>query len=111
MNTPSFEPIVLNAYIQGSSVAVQPTPANVAVEQIPNKDLYQRFKTDLGTVYTEAELNQIVAFTHHVIHRVVLEAYSLEPVNRFQSGFYPERYRILPADAAALSARPSEQRF
>jgi hypothetical protein len=66
------EPIVVNAHIQGSSIAVQPIPT-AAVQEIPSEELHQRFKTDLGEVFSEAELGYVVAFTHYVIHQVVLE--------------------------------------
>ncbi len=69
-----IEPIVVNAHIQGSSVAVQPVPIDAVVEQIPSQELHERFKADLGAVCSDAELEKIVAFTHQVIHQAALKS-------------------------------------
>lgn len=65
------EPVVVNAHIQGSVVAVPSIPTDTVTELIPSKELYHRFKTDLGEVCSDADLKQLVAFTHQVIHRAV----------------------------------------
>jgi hypothetical protein len=38
------------------------------------EELYQRFKTDLGEVFSERELEEVLTFTHHVIHQVLLKS-------------------------------------
>jgi hypothetical protein len=69
-----IEPIVVNAHIQGTLIAVQPIPTEPLIEEIPNEELQQRFKADLGEVCSQAELEQIVTFTHYVIHEVLLKS-------------------------------------
>lgn len=71
-----IEPIVVNAHIQGTSVAVQPIPTEPNIEEIPTEELQQRFKADLGEVCSQTELEQITAFTHHVVHQVLLKSSS-----------------------------------
>ena len=69
-----IEPLVVEAHIQSHSpksvswkAPNQPIP-----EHIPTEELKQRLLEDLGEVLTEKNLEQIIQFTHQVVHKAVL---------------------------------------
>jgi hypothetical protein len=68
-----IEPLVVEAHIQSHSPKsdLWKAPNQPIPEHIPTEELKQRLVEDLEEVLTEKELEQIIQFTHQVVHKAV----------------------------------------
>jgi hypothetical protein len=68
-----IEPLVVEAHMKSSSPkSVSWKAPNQSIpEHIPTEELKQRLVEDLGEVLTGSDLEQIIQFTHQVVHKAV----------------------------------------
>jgi hypothetical protein len=66
-----IEPIVVDAALKIPSVATK-APLESVPEHIPTIELRTRFQQDIGEICSAAQIEQVIQFTHQVIHRSVL---------------------------------------
>jgi 2-succinyl-5-enolpyruvyl-6-hydroxy-3-cyclohexene-1-carboxylate synthase len=69
-----IEPLVVEAHTQSHSPksVSWKAPNQTIPEHIPTEELKQRLVEDLGEVLTNLDLEQIIQFTHQVVHKAVL---------------------------------------
>jgi hypothetical protein len=67
-----IESKVVQAHTQSERPKPSPTPSEQVAEHIPTKELRQSFGPELGKFCNDADIEQIVQFTHQAIHKAVL---------------------------------------
>lgn len=70
-----IEPLVVEAHTQShssKSVSSWEVSNQPILEHIPTEELKQHLVEDLGEVLTDLDLEQIIQFTHQVVHKAVL---------------------------------------
>jgi hypothetical protein len=66
-----IEPIVVDAALKIPSVETKASLESVP-EHIPTIELRTRFQQDIGDICSAAQIEQVIQFTHRIIHRSVL---------------------------------------
>jgi hypothetical protein len=67
-----IESKVVQAHTQSERPKPSPTPSEQVAEHIPTEELRQSFGSELGEFCNDADIEQIVQFTHQAIHKAVL---------------------------------------
>lgn len=67
-----IESLVVPAHTRSERAKPSPTPSEHVAEHIPTAELRQSFGSQLGEFCNDADIEQIVQFTHQVIHKAVL---------------------------------------
>ena len=67
-----IESLVVQAHTRSERAKPSPTPSEHVAEHIPTAELRKIFQSELGEFCNDADIEQIVQFTHRVIHKAVL---------------------------------------
>jgi hypothetical protein len=67
-----IESLVVQAHTRSERAKPSPTPSEQVAEHIPTEELRQSFGSELGEFCNDADIEQIVQFTHQAIHKAVL---------------------------------------
>jgi hypothetical protein len=67
-----IESLVVQAHTRSEGSKPSPTPSEHVAEHIPIRELRKIFQSELGEFCNDADIEQIVQFTHQVIHKAVL---------------------------------------
>jgi len=67
-----IESVVVQVHSQSESPKPSPTQTEQVTEHIPTAELRQSFQSELGEFLNDADIEQIVQFTHQIIHQAVL---------------------------------------
>jgi hypothetical protein len=67
-----IESVVVQVHSQSESPKPSPTQTEQVTEHIPTAELRQSFQSELGEFLNDADIEQIVQFTHQIIHKAVL---------------------------------------
>lgn len=67
-----IESVVVQVHSQSGSPKPSPTQTEQVTEHIPTAELRQSFQSELGEFLNDADIEQIVQFTHQIIHKAVL---------------------------------------
>ncbi|MFP4100327.1 hypothetical protein [Coleofasciculus sp.] len=67
-----IESVVVQVHSQSESPKPSPTQTERVTEHIPTAELRQSFQSELGEFCNDTDIEQIVQFTHQVIHQAVL---------------------------------------
>ena len=67
-----IESLVVQAHTRSERAQPSPTPSEHVAEHIPTEELRQSFGSELGEFCNDADIEQIVQFTHQAIHKAVL---------------------------------------
>ncbi len=67
-----IESVVVQVHSQSESPKPSPPQTEQVTEHIPTAELRQSFQSELGEFCNDADIEQIVQFTHQVIHKAVL---------------------------------------
>ena len=67
-----IESLVVQAHTRSERAKPSPTLSEQVAEHIPTAELRQSFGSELGEFCNDADIEQIVQFTHQVIHNAVL---------------------------------------